>query len=82
MTSTPATITQREDVVLVDQLYTTEQAASFFGFKTKDWVEDRIKDGTLPYVDLNPYGSRPNRRVAASAINALINQLTLKEAAC
>lgn len=69
MTAPPAP-EQRTDVVLVDQLYTTTQAATFFGFKSKDWVEDRIKDGTLPHVDLRPNG-RPERHVRASDINRL-----------
>lgn len=71
------TITPREDVILVDTLYTLDEAAQLLGLESDHWVRLRIKDGSLAYVDLNPNGVRPKYRVRASHLNQLIESLTL-----
>lgn len=77
----PPAPTQREDIVLVDQLYTLDDAAAFFGFSSRTWLQKQIDAGLLEYVDLNPGGKRPDKRVRASSLNKLIQSLTFKEAA-
>lgn len=74
-------VVPRDDQVLVDRLYRLEDAAEFFGFESATWLRKRIKDGSLDYVDMNPNGSRPDYRVSASAMNALIERMTIRAVA-
>lgn len=67
----------RNDIIQVDRLYTLKEAAQLIGLASTDWLYQHIHQGTIPYVDLNPNGTRPKYRLRASTINQLIQNLTI-----
>lgn len=66
----------RDDQILVDRLYTVQQAAEILGFKTGKWVYDQIHAGNIEYVDLNASGQKEKYRIKASTINQLTEMYT------
>lgn len=69
-------VEQRDDQILVDRLYTIDEASAFLGYGSGSWLRKRIKEGTVPYVDLNPNGQRPDIRIRASHLNHIIDTYT------
>lgn len=41
-------IEQRDDQILVDRLYTIDEASTFLGYGSGSWLRKRIKEGSVP----------------------------------
>lgn len=62
------------------RLYTIADAAKQLDV-SQHYIRDRVRDGTLPYVDLGATGTRAKLRVRATDLDTFINAHTYQDKA-